>query len=117
MPLEQPNPDDSTQTLMDVIAALELSPGAQAQLGTFVESLTDCSKSQFEPFLTFLLQYIYKLTFTTFEPFHHFMLIIDMVICMTISFANVITIGTDFRIDSGFEVGLVNWNEGTTMFS
>ena len=43
---------------MDVIPALELSPGAQAQLSIFVESLTDRSKSQFEPFLTFLLQYI-----------------------------------------------------------
>ena len=52
------DPDDSIQTLMDVIAALELSPGAQAQFRTFVESLTDRSKSQFEPFLTFLLQYI-----------------------------------------------------------
>ena len=31
MPLEQ-DPDDSIQTLMDVIAALEISPGAQAQL-------------------------------------------------------------------------------------
>ena len=57
MPQEQ-DPDDSIQTLMDVIAALELSPGAQAQLSTFIKSLTDRSKSQFEPFLTFLLQYI-----------------------------------------------------------
>ena len=52
------DPDDSIQTLMDVIAALELSPGAQAQLTTCVDNLTDRSKSQLEPFLTFLLQYI-----------------------------------------------------------
>ena len=52
------DPDDSIQTLMDVIAASELSPGSQAQLNTCIESLTDCSKSQLEPFLTFLLQYI-----------------------------------------------------------
>ena len=43
---------------MDVIAALELSPGAQAQLNVCVNSLTDRSKSQLEPFLTFLLQYM-----------------------------------------------------------
>ena len=44
--------------LMDVIAALELSPGAKAQLGTFIEGLTDRSKSQFELFLTFMLQHV-----------------------------------------------------------
>ena len=43
---------------MDVIAALEMSPGAQAQLNACIESLTDCSKSQLEPYLTFLLGYI-----------------------------------------------------------
>ena len=52
------NPDDSIQTLMDVITALELSPGSQAQLTTFINNLTDRSKSQFEPFLTFILQYV-----------------------------------------------------------
>ena len=52
------DPDDSIQTLMAVIAALEISPGAQVQLNTCIESLTDCSKSQLEPFLTFLFQYI-----------------------------------------------------------
>ena len=43
---------------MDVIAALEISPGAEAQLNACIESLTDRSKSQLEPYLTFLLQYI-----------------------------------------------------------
>ena len=52
------DPDDSILTSMDVIAALEISPGAQAQLNACIESLTDHSKSQLEPFLTFLLQYI-----------------------------------------------------------
>ena len=55
---QETSPDESIRTLMDVIAALELPPGAQAQLQTFADSLTGHSKSQFEPFLTFLLQYI-----------------------------------------------------------
>ena len=42
MPQEQ-DPDDSIQTLMDVIAALEISPGAQAHLNVCLESLTDRS--------------------------------------------------------------------------
>ena len=50
--------DNSIQMLMDVIEALEMSPGAQAQLTTFINNLTDRSKSQFEPFLTFILQYV-----------------------------------------------------------
>ena len=50
--------DDSIQTLMDVIAALEISPGAQAQLQRCLDSLTDRSKTQLAPFLTFLLQYV-----------------------------------------------------------
>ena len=58
MPLEEQNPDDSIQTRMDGIAALELSPGAQAQFTTFINNLTDRSKSQFDPFLTFILQYV-----------------------------------------------------------
>ena len=57
MPQEQ-DPDDSIQTLMDVIAALEISPGAQVQLNACIKSLTDLSKSQLEPYITFLLQYI-----------------------------------------------------------
>ena len=54
---QEQDPGDSIQTLMDVIAALEISPGAQAQLTKGIKSLTDRSKSQLEPFLTFLLQY------------------------------------------------------------
>ena len=41
-----------------VIAALELSPAAQAQLNICFDSLIGSSKSQLEPFLTFLLEYI-----------------------------------------------------------
>ena len=46
------------QTLMDVIATLEISPGAQAQLNACIKSLADRSKSHFKAFFTFFLQYI-----------------------------------------------------------
>ena len=55
---QEQNPDDNVQTLTDVVEALEISPGAQAQLDRCLDSLTDRSKTQLSPFLTFLLQYI-----------------------------------------------------------
>ena len=59
MPLDNPeNLDNSIQTLMDVIEALELSQGSQAQLTTLVEGLSDRSKSQFQPILTYVLQFV-----------------------------------------------------------
>ena len=36
--IQELDPDNSIQTLMDVITALELSPGAQAQLSTRTNS-------------------------------------------------------------------------------
>ena len=50
---QEHNPDDTIQTLMDVIEALEISPGAQAQLERCLDSLTDRSKMQLASFLTF----------------------------------------------------------------
>ena len=62
MPLDNPGDlgldPENIQTFMDVIEALELSPGSLAQLTTFVERLTEKGKPQFKSFLTYVLKFI-----------------------------------------------------------
>ena len=49
---------DNIQTLMNIIEALELSPGSMAQLTTFIQGLTEKSKPQFQSFLTYILKFV-----------------------------------------------------------
>ena len=59
MPLDNlENTDNSIQTLMDVIEALELSPGSQAQLTSFVKGLSERSMPQFQSFLMYVIQFV-----------------------------------------------------------